>query len=372
MQIDFHHGVTYIVARLAGFNQEQAGVIAYSAQYVDDATNTGIVEFSNEMMYERIASAHKMIDFRNARALANHRVWLAFHFLPGNCGRSAEKIAEGESKEDFIRRATCLPDSPLARDMVRTVIERKDRPYALHRLGIAMHVYADTWAHQRFVGFMDRANAAIDLQATIDVPKKGLKDRASDLFAQMRDMIKGWFVGEVFPLGHGAVLTHPDLPFLQWSYTNGHGERVQRDNTREFGAAARAMYTAMVRFQMGDANLPVEVPEEVFAKIDRHLADIRSFDENERHERWLNLIRNGEFGFSEEVGYIPKGLGSWKYHALSTTLEKDHWWQNWPWFRYEYHPHFLDSNWKKFHDALQAQRLYVLNELLPLYGVCAA
>jgi len=33
MQIDFHHGVTYVVARLAGFEHKAASIIAYCAQY---------------------------------------------------------------------------------------------------------------------------------------------------------------------------------------------------------------------------------------------------------------------------------------------------------------------------------------------------
>jgi hypothetical protein len=38
MQIDFHHAVTYLCARMAGFAAAEAEIIAYSAQYVDDAT----------------------------------------------------------------------------------------------------------------------------------------------------------------------------------------------------------------------------------------------------------------------------------------------------------------------------------------------
>ena len=41
MQIDFHHAVTYVAARLAGFSANDAGIIAHSAQYVDDAVNAG-------------------------------------------------------------------------------------------------------------------------------------------------------------------------------------------------------------------------------------------------------------------------------------------------------------------------------------------
>jgi hypothetical protein len=32
-------------------------------------------------------------------------------------------------------------------------------------------------------------------------------------------------------------------------------------------------------------------------------------------------------------------------------------------------PEFFSSHWKLFHDALLAHRFYVLNELLPAYGV---
>ncbi len=51
MQIDGHHGLTYIAARLAGFTAYDAQVIAYSAQYVDDATNWGVLRFDNGAMY---------------------------------------------------------------------------------------------------------------------------------------------------------------------------------------------------------------------------------------------------------------------------------------------------------------------------------
>ena len=50
MQIDFHHAATYVIARLAGFSHTKAGKIAYAAQYVDDADNTGVVRFDNGAM----------------------------------------------------------------------------------------------------------------------------------------------------------------------------------------------------------------------------------------------------------------------------------------------------------------------------------
>ena len=47
MQIDFHHGVIYLLSRIAGFNAEQSSKIAYASQYVDDATNSGTVSYTH-------------------------------------------------------------------------------------------------------------------------------------------------------------------------------------------------------------------------------------------------------------------------------------------------------------------------------------
>ena len=38
--------MTYVLARMVGFKHEEANIIAYSAQYVDDATNAGTINKS--------------------------------------------------------------------------------------------------------------------------------------------------------------------------------------------------------------------------------------------------------------------------------------------------------------------------------------
>lgn len=369
MNIDFHHGVTYIVARLAGFSQKEAEIVAYSSQYVDDATNDGEIHFDNGMLYARIASAHKMLDYRNTLALANHHVWLPFHFLPGSLGldSSNSPAVYDESKLGFAKRSMCRADSPLAQEMVRGTILRRDRPYALHRLGIAMHVYADTWAHQGFVGFMSVINEARDIELPIPAPKRSIPDTILDLWARIRDATIGLFVGKLFPVGHGAVLSYPDRPYLRWSYTNGLGERIERDNPRDFGQAARRMFEAMTRFRRNDPMAIVDIPQEVFRRIDYWLAELTDDDPDVRHAHWLELIRTGEFGFKDDVRYISKGVGSWKHAALGTADAIDI-----PGETFRFDPKFLNSDWRRFHDALQVHRLFVLNELLPLYGLCAA
>ncbi|MBN1760736.1 MAG: hypothetical protein JW863_20575 [Chitinispirillaceae bacterium] len=91
MQIDFHHAVTYVIARCAGFSAADSSIIAYAAQYVDDASNSGVIRFEGGIQYSRISSAHHLVDARNFKELANLLVWIPFHFLPGNGGMNAGK-----------------------------------------------------------------------------------------------------------------------------------------------------------------------------------------------------------------------------------------------------------------------------------------
>jgi hypothetical protein len=373
MQIDFHHAVTYVCARLAGFGAEDADVIGHSAQYVDDATSQGEIWFDNGMFFERTASAHKTLDYRNSKALANHRVWLPFHFLPGNSGEPAPAEIPTYGKEEFLTRCICRPNSAPAQDLMRAVISRQDRPYALHRLGIASHVYLDTWAHQGFVGYEHPVNEATDLDAERDAGGDAFKEKLKGFFGAAFDEVAGRLVGGALPLGHGAVLSYPDRPYLRWSYTNGLGKRIQRDNPADFYDAVGHLYQQYRRYRdyeaQGDAVFDTEydIPD-AFPRLAVHIARITDSDGERRHAEWLRLVREGEFGFAEEIDYVGKGDGSWKHDALEMLDDLA---GNTPDQPVALPASFQSSNWKLFHDALQAHRFYVLHELLPRYGLLA-
>ncbi|NWF61891.1 MAG: hypothetical protein HXY43_22210 [Fischerella sp.] len=354
MQIDFHHGVTYIAARLAGFDREAASIIAYCAQYVDDATNAGVIRFDNGALFSRISSAHKMLDYRNFQELANHRVWIPFHFLPGNGGLKAGQ----DPSRNFIDKLICRPNSYIAKDMVKECILRRDTSYGLHRLGITMHVYVDTWAHQGFAGVNHQVNEAKKLVDEYGKPDRSLMDR-----------LKNYFVSEALPLGHGAVLGHPDKPFLRWGYTNGRGEKIARNNPKDFLEAADYMCKAMQRYLAGDPDASVPgLPQSDKATIAYMLENITDNSGSVRHKKWLQAIAEGKFSFGKAyVTYIPKGKNSWKYLALGTEDDVDR--EN---EVFSYHSTFLASDWKLFHDALQAHHFYIIHELLPRYGICVA
>jgi hypothetical protein len=349
MQKDFHHAVTYVLARLAGFSAAEGDVIAYAAEYVDDATDDAAILFNNGARYSRIASAHKMLDYRNFESLAASRVWLPFHFLPGNQGLPAGEVPEGT----FVQRLITIPNSSVAQDMIRATIADRESPHGLERLGIAMHVYADTWAHQGFVGLQHEINAARNLTGANGEPDDVLLDR-----------LKNFFVNNALPLGHGTVLSHPDRPFLLWAYTNGFGERITRNNPDDYIDAAEAMCRAMQAFRAGsfDADLPGLTAQDRQV-LQRLFREVRLDDTEDRWKAWQTEIQAGSFSFgAADIAYIAEGEGSWQYEALG-EIQDD---------RYLYKPEFLDSHWKRFNDALILHRYDVIHRILPRYGICTA
>lgn len=382
MQIDFHHGVTYVVSRLAGLDHEKASLVAYCAQYVDDATNSGVIKFSNSgAMYERTSSAHKTLDYRNWDDLANHHVWIPFHFLPANAGCRDASVRGVEFKE----RLVCRPNSCVAQTMVRRCIDANSAPWALHRLGITMHVYADTWAHQGFVGAADEINHArdvFDASGSSDVAFHAQREAYYTPHASLseevrREWQKAWAVvkrtagntiSSVLPLGHGAVLSNPDKPFLKWSYTNGRGELVRRNNPDDFLEAAVHLYRAVRRFVAGDPESDGgDIGSADKGTIDRLLRTVTDEDGHDRYAKWKDAIAAGAFSFGpQQIRYTGKGVGSWKYDALGTAEATDRGDERFP-----FREPFMQSNWKLFHDALQNHRLAVLSEILPHYGICA-
>jgi hypothetical protein len=356
MQTDFHHAVTYVVSRIAGFEHTDAEKIAYSAQYVDDAVNEGPVNFDNGALFNRNSSAHKMLDYRNMAQLANNQCWVSFHFLPGNAGLAAGENPEGR----FTNKLVCTPNSFVAQDMLQACLENKHKPYALQQLGISMHVYADTWAHQGFVGITNDFNDIKEVNVLSDTPHPSWRDKASSFFGNLWDDVQSRVAGDVLPLGHGAVLSFPDMPYLHWNFTRQSGEVVERFNYNEYIAAAQHMCKFMQRWLGKDETGLTDADATKIMTLFRTIVEENG---EKRHSRWLQEIADGAFSFGpQQLSYVGEGKGSWKYIALGEAHKGV----------YHYTPAFLQSNWKCFHDALLAHRFAVIHEILPRYGICIA
>lgn len=356
MQIDGHHTLTYVVARYAGIDHKTAEKVAYAAQYVDEATNDSEVHFDNGAMFNRIVSAHKMLDYRNTQALANQKVWIPFHFLPGNSGFSAGVVPEGS----FINRLICIPDSQVSRDMLRMVAKHWDQPYATQLMGVAMHVYADTFAHQGFAGVIHEVNEVQNIEST-----------STGLLQSYQDKILSYSLSESSPLGHGAALSFPDRPYTSWTYINGLGKVVDRDNTKIFLDAADAMCRAMQCWKSMDTSVNIDsqlgLTEEQKSLIREALLEINDDDGEIRHATWLSWLSEDRFNLGEiSLSFDTKGVNSWKYKARGKGEKVN------GVMTYTYTEDFLTSDWKYFHDALKTYRLEIIRDVLPKYGICVA
>lgn len=386
MQIDFHHCATYVIARFSGFSHAEAATIGHAAQYVDDSTTSGFIRFANGMRYFRSATAHPMSDLDNLDNDENTISWLPFHFLPGDDGPSDNPVLT----DAYVHKLVCRPDSAIARAMIRAARRVGGKPHALHRLGIAAHVFVDTFAHQGFAGLFHAINTASDL-----------RDGANNAIHTA--------LGP--PIGHGQVGTCPDRPYLKWSYVDWEGKRVVRDNPADFLSASRRLCEEFQRYREVDV---VGLSKQQAALLASAFREIGDEDGDARHAQWQQRIADDYFGFgAQQLSYEGK-CGGWKHAALGAAYPE---WlkacdeklaahilthgENW----FEkiviasgkkvqsalertaaaadalgrdipivcgMPTSFLASDYKLFHDAAKEQRNVVLADLLPAAGIYAA
>ncbi|MBC7907992.1 MAG: hypothetical protein H7Y60_14775 [Rhodospirillaceae bacterium] len=255
MQIDMHYYGTYSMARAAGLSREAAGIIATAAQYVDDNVQTEPVALKDGARLARTPTAHHLSDLpRNVEPDDQRNVWVPFHFLPGG-----EASAGGDA--DYSERIKCRKDSEPAREMVEMVVMRAALdPHALERLGVTAHVYADTFSHFGFSGVSSRRNSVksgsfrfVGIEPDL---AEHLKGKAKAFFerysAETKFLanVKSW-VAETATnsLGHGAVATYPDLPYLSWGFDYEFPTKIadDRSNSDSFLEACQALYDMFVR-----------------------------------------------------------------------------------------------------------------------------
>ena len=80
MQEDFHYYVVFQLAKLAGFNSDDSGTIAYASQYVDDSTESDPIEPFPDQHFDTVRTAHYNLGAFDWDV--QKKIYMPFHFLP--------------------------------------------------------------------------------------------------------------------------------------------------------------------------------------------------------------------------------------------------------------------------------------------------
>lgn len=363
MQEDMHYYGTYALARAAGLKVEHARVIAYAAQYVDDATMNESEAHDDGGMFLTVATAHTNSE-AIGNAVADHteqrQVWVPFHFFPGN---------EGDTLSEKL---LCVKDGKLAREMVqnhiRHAVEVKDE-YGLALMGIMAHVYADTFAHYGFSGVSSRKNKVDGKTFELDVKDEDVKvyvmGKLSTFFAKYtpsfiiknyRNIASRGAAAVTGALGHGAVGTYPDRPFLRWRFKYEDGRDSDwRDNRVTFLQASEKLHAAFSDFAHR-AGLSVNAVafDSIRDKVDK-IIRLESAKAG-RIKAWVSAIQSGELFELEDNEALHFSKENWEQQKDSfDDLDSSQ--------------SMLHTEVYRYHQAAIYHRDYSLKHLLPRHGV---
>ncbi len=278
MEKNYHYNVTFTAATRAGYSDYESTIIARAAQYVDECPTTvqGIAGMVWKNMMDSLEKWSGLPQKQEAEAI---RIWTCFHFLPGDFGRigaavKRELVANPVSDDCLRAHLICNPESSrvaLMVDYVKEAVQSdSNATMKLIRVGLAMHVLADTYAHQSFAGVPFKKINCVERISHCNL------EVSDTLVSELRRAPRLSFLGEksFSYTGHGQAGSWPDQPGHTLCYTiawrKPGDQEIVRYNPLEFYCAYLHMIAAM-RYIRGDsATFPVFMDR---AGLIDHLSD---------------------------------------------------------------------------------------------------
>jgi hypothetical protein len=302
MEKDFHYHLIFAIATITGF--ESADIIAVSSQFVDD-NNEGQFSIDNRpaSFPEKIPAdgGHyypimtQSLSPKSLDPYVQKYVYVPFHFIPGD----NTVVIDGKRNP-----LSTTPASPNATAVLNKALE-SGNPY---QIGIALHSYADTWAHQNFTGMQEEWNS-----------------------------IYPWYnvFKSIAPnIGHAEAGHSPDVISEDWT-DNRLGEKIN-NRKRAFRAVAE-IYKAMRR-KSGKGPFWTEIKRD-FRKV------IHAADYDARIKVTEALL--AEIG----LGKIPRYS---KHDWIDAALDRKE-------GSLVMHEGFEETDWVHFHQAAKIQFATVLD-----------
>ena len=266
MNIEFHYHITYLIATRAGFPPEEADIIATASQYTDDNSIIFEIDKERSTAYGNYISQTMNILKPKAKLF---RIYPIFHFIPGDPMAKTAWRKDGQ-----MHWLNTTPNSHNARRILDTALKSDN----LYRIGIALHGYADTWAHQNFTGYYNDFNA-----------------------------MTGPLNPGIFSIGHAEAFHNPDWAALVWKDKRLINSRI--DNKVRFLEAARHMLNRLARHT--DSKLPEQELQKWEALLTTDLAhcigtrDPSNDFAEQRTARYEALAQTEPYGRTAMKAYDP-------------------------------------------------------------------
>lgn len=154
MDIEFHYWATALIAERAGFSRDEAKIISYASEYVDE--NDVCLGIHEDKLCTAPPKPYQNYICQTMNILKPKqelmRIYPIFHFVPGDPTAPSAQRRDGK-----MHILNTTPDSENANAILDAALTAHDDT-RLYRIGIASHTYIDTWAHQNFVGWYDLFN----------------------------------------------------------------------------------------------------------------------------------------------------------------------------------------------------------------------
>lgn len=322
MNHEFHYWMTGIIAHAAGFDEDEAQTIAHASQYVDDNDKHLMVELPEHGgMYEAYISQTMNI-LKPKQTLM--RIYPIFHFIPG--APEAPSARRGDGKMHIL---TTTPDSERANRIFDAALSDISS-HRLHRIAVATHAYADTWAHQNFVGW--------------------------------HDAINGMSLNPLPNIGHADYAHHPDLVAHRWQDRRVLDNAVS--NNERFITAAGHIYAKFRSIpDMRPANRPWEaLADDLRKAMGAESDDVTNKGEARRIAAYRRLLEMDEYSptrwFDEAIATQVNGLDD--MHTTGPTIFRDSYT-----FRGN---HWQSTDWAHFQDAVKAHQKYCMSDMDALFS----
>jgi hypothetical protein len=351
MQKDFHYYCIAVLARAAGFTEEDALTIAYASQYVDDAKLHGPLLFgdrkTHDIRFDPIQTQHSSI--RSFSWPVQKLVFMPFHFLP----------ARPFTPPGYTFTYVTEKNSQFAQFIFSEACNEPNEPLRLCRIGVAAHTLADTWAHRGFSGRLHNENG-------VEKIERGSRRT----FIQF---ITGLLQGASPKIGHAEALTTPDQSHLTWSYmkkdsgetspqrSNATNLPNLRNNPEDFFESAQAIYDLLLKARKTKSEKPVpwtEINDKIGSLLEEredslnNKCDLWEMGFNDLFKKKVYRYEHSQWEVEafESKGFTVTDLGKLSQEDLEQV-------------EFKMKPGFFSSRWYYFHQAARIHQSLVVPRL---------